>query len=211
MDVKSVVLLAVVGLIAVDSKWFKSKFRLASKSRTTPTAETKKESRGIIPVRLGQPIETLALDKLNPKIPTLFLDIDGVLHRNCNETLERKSDLINWLQDKECQIVITSNWRESYRLEDLATEFGEVLWARVVGFTPVLEYIEDIPTREREVTEFVNFYAISHFICIDDWREGFSEPPTVPIVFTEKKHAMTDRTFEELSAWYDKYSLKSAL
>ena len=156
----------------------------------------------MLPVRNQRSLETLAYSGLDPDIPTIFLDIDGVLHRYCNETFERKELLESWLKEHSCQVVISSNWRESHDTEHLYEALGDLIWSRIVGFTPVLEFVEGQGTREREIYEFVQFYGLRSFICIDDSPELFSAPPAIPIIFTLPQYAITQDTMTALHSWY---------
>ena len=73
----------------------------------------------------------------------LALDFDGVLHPlNCGveAKLCRLCLLEEWLRGRpQVRVLISSSWREAYRLDELASFFSEDLQNRIAGVTPVYE------------------------------------------------------------------------
>lgn len=88
---------------------------------------------------------------------TLFLDVDGVLHRRAPgaEKLTALPQLqLLMRRHPRLEVVISSSWREVFDFEDLVELFDEDLRDRIVGSTPVLE----------QDTEFVRQHECEHWM-----------------------------------------------
>lgn len=154
----------------------------------------------MLPVKEGRLCSSLAYSSISRNKPTLFLDIDGVLHRFFNESLERLPLLENFLHQYDCQIVISSTWRETCREDYLAHCLGETVWQRVVGFTPKLPYLENQPTREREISYFATTFQLKNIMALDDDTTEFSH--LVPVHFTNQTTGLTETNIAYLESWY---------
>jgi hypothetical protein len=109
------------------------------------------------------------------RLPTIFLDFDGVLHGE-SEVGSRPFNKLPLLEDAlsktdgDFQIVISSSWRFHYSLDELRVNLGS-LKNYVVGVTP--EVTAGAEFRYREVMEIVETYDLAHWIAIDDADYAF--------------------------------------
>jgi hypothetical protein len=109
------------------------------------------------------------------RLPTIFLDFDGVLHGE-SEVGSRPFNKLPLLEDalskadSDFQIVISSSWRFHYTLDELKAHLG-LLKKYVVGVTP--EVTAGAEFRYREVMEIVEAYGLAHWIAIDDADYAF--------------------------------------
>ncbi|BBL92384.1 hypothetical protein VroAM7_50370 (plasmid) [Vibrio rotiferianus] len=179
--------------IVAITLWLLNKFVLPFNNQ--PLSDNPAVMNPVLPVKKETPAYKLALPTLTKSSPTLFLDIDGVCHKNFDESLSHLPILEAFLEEhKGVQIVISSTWRTTCEKEFLARCLGKKVWASVVGFTPILG------TREQEVLSFVESHSIEHFVCLDDDRTEFFGG--VPVIFTDRSSALTSREVSQLSRWY---------
>lgn len=108
----------------------------------------------------------------------LFLDFDGVLHPNRyalsnsdpdrvfrnNEVFSQAPILAGLITEFPCQIIISSSWRFTYRLEEMKEKLPKVISKNVIGVTGDA-YIGSYP-RYNEIQE----YLISHNKSLYAWR-----------------------------------------
>lgn len=82
-------------------------------------------------------------------MPTLFLDFDGVRHPEfCHESrhfccLSVFEEVVRQVPD--CDLVITRTWRLQLPLKQLRERFAADVAARIVGVTPRIGDLVDIP------------------------------------------------------------------
>lgn len=84
----------------------------------------------------------------------LFLDFDGVLH-----PLERPSGTLTNLPRFEqvmrdhpaVEIVVSSAWREEHPLDTLRSLFAPDIANRIIGITPVFEFLDHSYVRQAEI------------------------------------------------------------
>ena len=114
------------------------------------------------------------------RLPTIFLDFDGVLHGE-SEVGSRPFNKLPLLEDAlgktdaDFQIVISSSWRFHYTLEELRGCLAS-LKNYVVGVTPEIRPCSDM--RYHEIIEVVHTHGIRKWIAIDDAIDQF--PPGCP-------------------------------
>lgn len=115
--------------------------------------------------------------------PILFLDFDGVLHRDgapVDELFCKIPVLEQALRRcPDVDVVISSSWREVHPLDEIQEYFSPDIGVRIIGVTPVRPALEEIPTqlwsfvREAECVAWIteNRPAAS-WIALDDqaWR-----------------------------------------
>lgn len=111
---------------------------------------------------------------------TLFLDFDGVLHPefchpnqhfSCLPHLEAAVRRV-----PDCEIVIASTWRLNHPLQDMLRSFSPDIAARVVGVTPFVIHLTDIPDsllayeREAECQAWLRSNDRAHlpWLALDD-------------------------------------------
>lgn len=158
--------------------------------------ETRKAG-AILPIREQTPVSALAHPTLYPLAPTLFLDIDGVCHKNFDESFSCLPLIESFLLDRQdVQIVLSSTWRTTSNEQYLSHCLGNVVWDRVVGYTPIMG------TREKEVLAFVQAFRLSKFVCLDDDRDEFFGG--VPVIFTDRKKGFTEFELVSLYTWHEK-------
>jgi hypothetical protein len=106
----------------------------------------------------------------------LFLDFDGVLHpfpkpQDSNHLFVNRDRLEGVLRDyPDVNVVISSTWRESLSLAELAGLFSADIQSRIVGVLPVFEIrsLADTETiRFREISQYLNGSA-DRWVALDD-------------------------------------------
>ena len=111
------------------------------------------------------------------RLPTIFLDFDGVLHSE-SEVSSRPFNRLPLLEealskaDIDFQIIISSSWRFHYTLDELRANLGS-LKNHVVGVTPEIRPCSDM--RYHEIMELIQTYGLEKWIAIDDAKWDF--PP----------------------------------
>jgi HAD domain in Swiss Army Knife RNA repair proteins len=118
----------------------------------------------------------------------LFLDIDGVLHREARladfayvgarleidaaqHHFEWWPHLAELVAAHPVDLVIHSSWRHLYSLDELKDRFPSSLRDRVVGTTAGGD-------RYRSIMDYVQEHAVERFAVLDDVSEAF--PPNWP-------------------------------
>lgn len=97
-------------------------------------------------------------------LEVIFLDFDGVVHRQMNESFEYLPNLYKVLDlFPEIKIVISNDWRHCMNKDSYTNIFG-TYGSRIVGATGKHES----KMRELEIMEYANMYNIKNFIAIDD-------------------------------------------
>jgi hypothetical protein len=110
----------------------------------------------------------------------LFLDFDGVLHPEfCHESrhfccLPVLEDVVRQVPD--CELVITSTWRLQQPFERLHERFSSDVAARIVGVTPRIGELIDVPhplisyEREAECNAWLRTHdrAYLPWLAVDD-------------------------------------------
>lgn len=123
----------------------------------------------------------------------IFLDIDGVLslagdsfkraavttditvpYLWNNEACSRFNEL---LQDTEANIVLSSDWRKHYRLQDMKVilDYNGVMGDRLIGYTPINPKYRYSGTtqaagiyRSAEINDWLKLHGVKRWIAIDD-------------------------------------------
>lgn len=104
------------------------------------------------------------------RLPTIFLDFDGVLHSE-SEVGSRPFNRLPLLEealseaDTDFQIIISSSWRFHYTLDELRANLRS-LKNYVVGVTPEIRPCSDM--RYHEILEVVQAYGLEKWVAIDD-------------------------------------------
>lgn len=105
--------------IVAITLWLLNKFVLPFNNQ--PLSDNPAVMNPVLPVKKETPAYKLALPTLTKSSPTLFLDIDGVCHKNFDESLSHLPILEAFLEEhKGVQIVISSTWRTTCEKEFLA-------------------------------------------------------------------------------------------
>lgn len=199
MNTLDLSLVAATGLVAMCVHYRRTLFtnEIKQPSCSAPTLEDDRRAGATLPIREQTPFSALARPTLYPLAPTLFLDIDGVCHKNFDESFSCLPLIESFLLDRQdVQIVLSSTWRTTCNEQYLSHCLGKVVWERVVGFTPILG------TREQEVLAFVQAFRLSKFVCLDDDRDEFFGG--VPVIFTDRKKGFTELELVNLYTWHKK-------
>jgi hypothetical protein len=123
------------------------------------------------PVNANHDFATLSFRKLTDQDFVIFLDFDGVLHRNYNESLEHIPLIEELLEHYEnVRIIISSDWRLVSDADYLRQRLGENVWSRVIGATPLLEN----GFRSDEIMLSVAHLGIKQYVALDDKARLFS-------------------------------------
>ncbi|WP_019281330.1 HAD domain-containing protein [Vibrio anguillarum] len=133
--------------------------------------------------------------------PTLFYDVDGVLHPNDVGNLSSVNFLISII-DKvpSLQLVMSSNWRETMDLEFFERIFPKKIKERTIGFTPVLDIYPY--RRQREIEAFATHFNISRYLCIDD-QEQLYESGWHNLYIIDRSCGLDDKNREEILDYFD--------
>lgn len=128
-----------------------------------------------------------------PAGPVLMLDFDGVLHPAQSGSFIYLPLLETWLQRfPAVEVVISSNWKDSYTLEGLTALFPESVRHRVLGTTP------DLPgeSREDEILHLVHQYRIAAWVALDDRAQEFPKTKYSHLVETDYFNGLTAHHLE---------------
>lgn len=127
----------------------------------------------------------------------LFLDFDGVLHREEFHALEFEflPDFERALIDfPEVAIVISSTWRMTDPLERLRGRFSEGFRERVVGVTPIRKESTGDGERGREIRDFIVLNDLEGipWLAVDDDARIFEEEVLSNVILTDGAFGLTE-------------------
>lgn len=145
----------------------------------------------------------------------IFLDFDGVLHREIEANFANLPLLEQYLHKMpEVEIVISSAWRETLSFTELKAIFSASLQHRICGVTPMLECGYNVGGRQREVEKFLADNNLDEnnacWLALDDIEQFFDYGYKNLIVvngntgFTKKEGSM-------LLEWYNQVSFLDKL
>lgn len=141
----------------------------------------------------------------------LFLDFDGVLHpEGCAQRhlfcrLPLLEDLLR--QMPHVPIVISSTWRVNHGFDALRARFSKDVAERVIGVTPRIQDVKEIPDqlrayeREAEINAWLkqNRTVASAWTALDD-RIYLFKPFHPRLVLTDRKQGLDSATLLKLAA-----------
>lgn len=136
------------------------------------------------------------------RIPTIFLDFDGVLHSE-SEVGSRPFNRLPLLEsalsevDADFQIVISSSWRFHHSLEELRGHLGS-LQRYVVGVTPEIRPCSDM--RYHEILETVHSHDLTEWVAIDDSYWQFP-PDCKQLIRCDPKTGLQCEQVTSLLSW----------
>lgn len=103
----------------------------------------------------------------------LFLDFDGVLH-----PLDREEGVLTHLprfervmrDHPDIDLVVSSAWREEHSLEALRAFFTPDVGGRIIGSTPIFEFLDHSYVRQAEITAWLREHERegTQWIALDD-------------------------------------------
>lgn len=154
----------------------------------------------VLPIKENQLITDCCLGVVLGEKPTIFYDVDGVLHPNDQANLSCVDfliDIINKLPN--VQLVMISNWRETMDKEYFERIFPAVVVERTVGFTPVI--INMNYRRQGEVEAFASHYGIGMYLCLDDEAELY-QPSWERLLLIERSEGIDNNTVEAVLSYF---------
>lgn len=139
----------------------------------------------------------------------IFLDIDGVLHPGCSETLKYMPNLYRVLDEYQSyNIVICSNWRETASFDYLKSLFNVSYRHRVLGVTPSLKSGNSQNRRGREIATFLDRNpGIQNWFVLDDEPMRYNLLNPQRIFVTKTMTALDNDTTQQLLEWIGPNSL----
>ncbi|EGT5675613.1 hypothetical protein AGJ34_21840 [Cronobacter dublinensis subsp. dublinensis] len=117
----------------------------------------------------------------------LFLDIDGVLHRAENGSLEFMpvlSDVLN--QCPYVRVILSTSWRLGASKKDVLSHFPSEMRPFIVGANPDLEGQVSEHIRWHECMSMVSRFGLTNYTFVDDTARLF--PSTCPELFLTNRH-----------------------
>jgi hypothetical protein len=156
----------------------------------------------ILPIKENQLITDCCPGIVLGSMPTLFYDVDGVLHPNDQVNLSCIEFLIDII-DKlpQLQLVMISNWRETMDKEYFERIFPALIVEKTVGFTPVI--IDVNCRRQGEVEAFVKHYNIEKYICLDDEGELY-QPSWERLLLIERSEGIGKGTVKAVLNYFNR-------
>lgn len=136
----------------------------------------------------------------------LFLDVDGVLHARNSGRLDKVPLIQALLADNpDLSLVISSNWRASWELEDLATELFGGYAERVEGATPLVadSCFVHYGERGQEIMAYLENRGGVPFLAVDDSAALFSEYFLPYLLLTKREEGLTPIHIEEIKRRLD--------
>lgn len=133
--------------------------------------------------------------------PTLFLDIDGVLHPSlatAGQYFCRMPLLVEAMTDLDIAVVISSSWRFHHQWEALIAPFPRTIQSKFVGCTgPAMAGSN---ARFREISAYVRQRRIGHWCALDDSQ--FEFPNYCPeLIICDGAYGLTTRETGLLRDW----------
>ena len=145
------------------------------------------------------------------KINIFFLDFDGVTHPDaCGENLEfcRLPFIERTLRPflGEWKIVISSNWKNIQKLDQLKKYFSDDIRDHIVGVTPTIKAVRNpFESRGKEIEKFISEHNVDRFIIIDDMIKFLSVSQRKYAVTTDSRQGFTNKSRNRLLFLLNKF------
>ncbi len=124
---------------------------------------------------------------INPSRHWLFLDIDGVLHRAENGSLEYMGVLESVLNKRpDVGIILSTNWRIGATRESVLRHFPHSVRERIAGANPDLDGKVADHVRFHECMYVVNVFGLTRYTFVDDTARLF--PDNCRALFLTLRH-----------------------
>lgn len=143
-------------------------------------------------------------------MPVLFLDFDGVLHREfCHASwhFECEAWLAYAIGKFDVEIVVSSSWRHNRELKELTALLSAPVSSRIVGMTPRYSELSEVPSklalyeREAECAAWLsaNRPAYTRWVAVDD-RPWLFRPFCPNLFLVDGNRGLDDRSSQLLQA-----------
>lgn len=138
----------------------------------------------------------------------IFLDFDGVLHREFSHSskhFEREACFAAAICGLDVEIVVSSTWRHNLELHEIIALLSEPVSSRIVGMTPTYSQLPDVPSklalyeREAECTAWLsaNRPPYTRWIAVDD-RSWLFRPFCPNLFLVEGKCGLDEQSSQLL-------------
>ena len=135
---------------------------------------------------------------VDPEIHWLFLDIDGVLHRAENGSLEFMPILSNLLsRNPNVGIILSTNWRIGVEPNAILSIFPANIKDRIAGGTPDLNGKVNEHIRWHECMTVVKAYGLKKYTFVDDTQRLFPDNCT-SLFLTSRSVGLNTSAAEQL-------------
>ncbi|WP_184854924.1 HAD domain-containing protein [Acidovorax soli] len=150
-------------------------------------------------------------------MPVLFLDFDGVLHRefcHASKHFEFEPSFALAIHRLDVEIVVSSTWRHNREPKELLAQLSDPVSSRIVGMTPRYSQLPDVPSklalyeREAECTAWLsaNRPAYTRWIAVDD-RPWLFRPFCPNLFMVDGKRGLDEHSSQLLRARLNELSL----
>ncbi len=149
-------------------------------------------------------------------VPVLFLDFDGVLHREfCHPSrhFECEAVFASAIYGLDVEVVVSSAWRLGRELKEVMALLSDSVASRIVGMTPRYSQLPDIPSklalyeREAECAAWLsaNRPAYTRWIAADD-RPWLFRPFCSNLFLVDGKRGLDEHSSQLLRAMLNELS-----
>jgi hypothetical protein len=138
-------------------------------------------------------------------LQVVFLDFDGVLHRNTTGTFRKLPQFCQFLRTHpDARVVISSTWRLLHPLEELREFFEEDVRHQIIDVTPDLTVMEGFiavrTTRCEEIAAWLKAHPEVRYWAILDDEEKLFQKFLERLVLTDSSEGLVDADLVKLEA-----------
>jgi hypothetical protein len=138
-------------------------------------------------------------------LQVVFLDFDGVLHRNTTGTFRKLPQFCQFLRTHpDVRVVISSTWRLLHPLEELREFFETDVRHQIIDVTPDLTVMEGFiavrTTRCEEIAAWLKAHPEVRYWAILDDEEKLFQKFLERLVLTDSSEGLVDADLVKLEA-----------
>lgn len=138
-------------------------------------------------------------------LQVVFLDFDGVLHRNTTGTFRKLPQFCQFLRTHpDVRVVISSTWRLLHPLEELREFFEADVRHQIIDVTPDLTVMEGFiavrTTRCEEIAAWLKAHPEVRYWAILDDEEKLFQKFLERLVLTDSSEGLVDADLAKLEA-----------